>query len=83
MRLRPPAAPAGIVCPVCSGTDWRTRYARRMDGHIERRRECKQCGLRVTTEERRKVTSKLPNESLDPATLRPKVVGGYCQYQDA
>jgi transcriptional regulator NrdR family protein len=53
-KPEPKAERWGLTCPCCGGTDWRVVYTRGLArGAIRRRRECKQCGKRVTTIEKR------------------------------
>ncbi len=42
----------GIPCPYCGHTRSRTVASRPRSGHTYRRRECKGCGKRFSTEER-------------------------------
>jgi DNA-directed RNA polymerase subunit M/transcription elongation factor TFIIS len=50
---RPLNAPRGLVCAACGHRRLSVVYTRpRADGQIMRRRECKNCGKRVTTWER-------------------------------
>jgi hypothetical protein len=44
--------PAGLVCPDCGCRHFFVVYTRQKEGHIERRRECRHCGRRITTWER-------------------------------
>ncbi len=42
----------GIVCPSCGCKHFSVIYARpTREGHIRRRRECRNCGRRITTYE--------------------------------
>ncbi len=43
----------GLECPQCGCRDFRTRKTIRGDGVIQRRRECRHCGHRLTTIEQR------------------------------
>ncbi len=44
----------GLVCDGCGGRKWRVVYTRgRLDQVVQRRRECKGCGRRITTWERK------------------------------
>jgi hypothetical protein len=42
----------GLVCPDCVRRHFCVVYTRQKDGHIERRRQCRHCGRRITTWER-------------------------------
>jgi transcriptional regulator NrdR family protein len=43
----------GLVCKACGGRQWWVRYTRiKLGGVIQRRRECRGCGRRITTWER-------------------------------
>jgi transcriptional regulator NrdR family protein len=42
----------GLRCRKCGGSRFRVIYTRARDGKIIRRRECRECGTRVTTWER-------------------------------
>lgn len=43
----------GIECPSCGCRHFYVIYTRRRDDKIVRRKECRHCGRRVTTSERR------------------------------
>lgn len=49
----PPKEDVGIACPKCGCRDFRVIYTRPRDRMIERRRECRHCGRRITTYEKR------------------------------
>lgn len=40
---------AGLACPACGCHDWRVVKTKRDDGAIIRRRECRHCGMRIST----------------------------------
>ncbi|WP_390433920.1 NrdR family transcriptional regulator [Rubinisphaera brasiliensis] len=42
----------GIMCPECNQLEWQVLYTERKPGAISRRRQCKNCGFRMTTAER-------------------------------
>jgi DNA-directed RNA polymerase subunit RPC12/RpoP len=42
----------GVLCPDCGRKMFVHRCTRFPDGRVLRRRQCPQCGIRVTTEER-------------------------------
>jgi len=39
----------GIVCPICSSTSWDTCETRPTTNAVRRRRQCVDCGSRITT----------------------------------
>lgn len=45
--------PKGIPCRRCGCCHWYVVYVQRLENRIRRRRECRHCGLRVTTYEQR------------------------------
>lgn len=42
---------SGIRCPRCNCGHWKVVYTRARQGHLQRRRECRHCGKRITTRE--------------------------------
>jgi transcriptional regulator NrdR family protein len=49
-RIEPGAASRGLVCPQCGGRRFDVIYTRPAPGEkIMRRRECSNCGRRITT----------------------------------
>ncbi len=55
-KAPPPAEPpadVGIACPRCGCRDFRVIYTRPRERRLERRRECRHCGRRITTYEQR------------------------------
>ena len=52
-RVGPQFSPAGLACRNCGCRHWLVVYTRPGPmGSIRRRRQCRHCGLRVTTIER-------------------------------
>lgn len=47
----------GIICKRCGGDRWSVAYVRKTSGAIERRRECVECSLRITTTEKEQLFS--------------------------
>lgn len=48
-----PQEQRGLRCPKCGCAHWRVVYTRaRAGGRLVRRRECRNCGRRITTTER-------------------------------
>ena len=41
----------GLVCRACGCRHFRVIYLKRMPGSLMRRRECRNCGKRITTRE--------------------------------
>lgn len=52
-EAKPADPPAGIECPACGCCHFRTiRTEPHPAGHVQRRRECRNCGRRMTTREK-------------------------------
>ena len=49
---KPEAERGGLSCPACGCRHFRVIYTRRGRGLLLRRRECRNCGRRVTSYER-------------------------------
>lgn len=39
----------GLICPRCGCRDFTTVKTIQGDGHVQRRRQCRHCGERITT----------------------------------
>jgi len=46
----------GIICESCGSSRWWTKYVRSKPGLRMRRLKCKQCGRKIFTEEKQKVS---------------------------
>lgn len=51
-REEPDDEPKGLVCRRCECEHFLVIYTRKQLGKIVRRRECRNCGLRISTTER-------------------------------
>lgn len=51
-KLEPPDPTIGLVCRNCGCRHFEVVYTRAYAGRILRRRECRHCGRRMTTNER-------------------------------
>lgn len=62
----------GIVCKRCGCDRWSVAYVRKTIGAIERRRECVECSLRITTTEKEQLFS----DSIYTGIDEPKKAAG-------